>query len=496
MISRPLIPLLIGLALGLSSCAAPAATQEPTQGLSVVATTPILADITEQVAGDRARVRALIPPGADPHTHEPGLRAVRDIANADLALRTGLLLEPASLTATVEQSTPEDTPVVAVAEEISRYGVELIPLVENVTLDAVWLGLRVQGGDEQVRLRLDKVRGPGEVAAYITTTFGLPEVVFNSADRTAANTTVLPADAHTHVSWAFTDPGVYELDFHAEVPGHVVDPTTVTVAVGVDGATGTSISTPEVVDAGHVDITADLHEGAITLLRDARHGAREALNPARTVIAVPGTTLQPIPGDPAFRFLGRPGQETYLLPQAVLGRHVHGEIDPHVWHDIGAVQAMVQVIRDELIAVDPAGAPHYHQHGADYLAALDTTDRYVRERIATIPPQHRHLVTSHHGYAYLGRAYGLRIAGFVSPNPAVEPSPRDLTALTRTLQNLRVPAVFLEPHLAARPTPLTQTAHRLGVRVCPIHGDTLDADAPDYLTFMTSNADSLAECLA
>ena len=39
--------------------------------LSVVTTTPILADLTRNVAGDRATVTSMVPSGADPHTYEP-----------------------------------------------------------------------------------------------------------------------------------------------------------------------------------------------------------------------------------------------------------------------------------------------------------------------------------------------------------------------------------------------------------------------------------------
>lgn len=89
----------------------------------------------------------------------------------------------------------------------------------------------------------------------------------------------------------------------------------------------------------------------------------------------------------------------------------------------------------------------------------------------------------------------MSIAGFVTPNPSVEPSPRDLIALTRTLENLEVPAVFLEPELARGATVLGETADRLGVRVCPIYGDTFDTTVTTYLDLMAANARSLADCL-
>lgn len=478
--------------VALSACAPATGSEHDGRETSVVVTTPILTDLTRQVAGERAAVTGLMPPTADPHTFEPGLRAVRDIANADLALTHGLLLEQQALITTVTNSSPAGTPVTAVAEKASTYGATLIPLVENVALDAVWLGLRAAPaeGSEPVPLSLREVRGPGDVAAFITSTFGTPEVLFNSADGLDDKDTVLlPPGAHTHVSWAFSSPGVYELDIASgELPA-----ATVTVAVGVDAAASISMVNPVVIDAGHVDIAA----GETNLIGDAPDGADRAHRyPLEsTVIAVPSSTLQPIPGDPGYRFLGRPGQETYLLPQAVLGRHVHGEIDPHLWHDVANVQAMVEVIRDELSAVDPAGAAVYHANAAAYLARLDELDATIKTTLSTIPARHRHLITTHHGYSYLGRAYGMSIAGFVTPNPSVEPSPRDLIALTRTLENLEVPAVFLEPELARGATVLGETADRLGVRVCPIYGDTFDTTVTTYLDLMAANARSLADCL-
>jgi ABC-type Zn uptake system ZnuABC Zn-binding protein ZnuA len=62
--------------------------------LSIVTTTPILADLTRQVAGDRATVTSMVPSGADPHTYEPSLRDVRTVVYSRVALSNYLMLEP------------------------------------------------------------------------------------------------------------------------------------------------------------------------------------------------------------------------------------------------------------------------------------------------------------------------------------------------------------------------------------------------------------------
>lgn len=216
---------------------------------------------------------------------------------------------------------------------------------------------------------------------------------------------------------------------------------------------------------------------------------------SRVVIDVPSKSIVEIPGDPQYRFLGQPGGQVYQLAQAVLGKHVHGEIDPHLWQNVRNVEAYAKLIRDTLIAKDPGGAAGYRANAERYLTELDQTDRYVRDTIARIPKANRYLVTTHDGFAYLAKAYGVPVAGFVTPNPATEPSLADRRRLTETIRNLRVRAVFLEPNLRARSSELTQVAAEQRIPVCPIYGDTLDGGAPTYLDMMRFNAATLLRCL-
>lgn len=82
----PRVIVALGLIGALAGCAVDSTATEADGGKAkVVATTSILADIVANVAGDAAQVTGLIPPGADAHSYELGLRAVRDIAYADVS---------------------------------------------------------------------------------------------------------------------------------------------------------------------------------------------------------------------------------------------------------------------------------------------------------------------------------------------------------------------------------------------------------------------------
>ena len=510
-------------------------------GLRIVATTGILADLARNVVGEHAHVSALVPDGADPHSFEPTPRAMRDIALADLAFSNYLMLEEQSIIRAIDANKGADATHIALAEEASGYGAEIIPLVESRSLDAVWLGLRVattsadagtklapgtKRGDA-TRLGLVSADGPGTVFAFVTGTFGRPEKVFDSSlpENSRDNITNLPPGAHTHMSWAFTEPGVYTLRFRAtpaasgtlgnkqsgtlgnksgnsnqaaDASGAVTSTLRIAVGVSPDKATadmpaGTAAAEPRIVSKGHADITADIVNRRLVMRVD--EPKPEDIPLENTVIHVPPKASQPIPADPAFRFIGRPGTDVYQLPQAVLGKHVHGEIDPHLWHDVTNAQAYVEVIRDQVIKKDPRNASRYRSNASAYISRLDEVDDYVARSIKSIPERNRNLVTTHEAYGYLANRYGLDVAGSVSPSPGQEPSLAERRRLAATLRDLNVPSVFIEQTAGTTAQSLRDAAQLAGVGVAPIWGDAFTPGVDTYELLMRANADSLARSL-
>lgn len=489
--------LIAATALTLAGCGA--ATSAGDGRLQVVTTTSLLRDMVEQVGGERVHATSLVPDGADPHVYEPTLRDVRDVVYADVAFSNYVLLEQHSVIKTLDANLRAGVPNVSLAEDATKYAAEVIPLVENVNLDTIWLGLRARGttGTDRtsdVELTMTHASGPGDVFGYLTGTFGATEGYFDGAQGTAT----LPADAHTHMSWVFTRPGLYTATFAARLKTKTrttpLGQATFTFAVGVRPPAGATV-----LDQGHADITADLDARRVVLLHDPQGGGEHAqvrLDPQDVVIDVPSKAIAEVPAGREFRFMGRAGEQIYQLPQAVLGKHVHGEIDPHLWQNVRNAMAYAELIRDTLVAADPAGATDYRANTDAYLARLDALDRHVRRSIAAIPKARRSLVTTHDAFGYLAAAYGIQVAGFVTPNPAVEPSLADRRKLTETIRNLRVPSVFLEPGLAGRSTTLREVAEETGARLCPIYSDTLDSAVGTYEAMMRFNADSLRRCLS
>ena len=508
---------LTAVALLIAGCTAKPALTADADRLQVVTTTGLLRDMVEHVGGDRVDVASLVPDGADPHSYEPTLRDARNAVYADVAFSNYAMLEEHNVIKTLDANLRDGAVSVSIAEEAVKYAAELIPLVENVALDTVWLGLRSIGDpaavgasrSSEVEVSLTGVSGPGDVFAYLTGTFGETDVYFDSSDGFdestgfGDDTMTLPVDAHTHLSWAFSRPGVYELTFRSQLridrasrPIGIGDATFV-FAVGVDPS---DADRPDavVLDHGHADITANLATGRMEVRFDHRHGGshtHDVLTADEVIIEVPAKARAEVPAGSQFAFLGRAGTPIHQLPQAVLGKHVHGEIDPHLWQNARNGMAYVQLIRDTLIAADPQHAREYTSNASAYLVEIEAADAHLRDRISEIPAPRRHLITSHDAFGYLAAEYDIEIAGFVSPNPATEPSLADRRRLSETLRTLRVPAVFVEPNHAARSSTLTELAAEAGVDVCLIYGDALDDEVTGYVDLLRFNADSLHRCL-
>mgnify|MGYP000875162226 CR=1 FL=1 len=77
--------------LVLTSCGSTPQTES--NDLTVLASTSFLADIVQNVAGDRLQVQSLLPIGADPHAYQPVPADIAKIAESDLLILNGLEYE-------------------------------------------------------------------------------------------------------------------------------------------------------------------------------------------------------------------------------------------------------------------------------------------------------------------------------------------------------------------------------------------------------------------
>ncbi|MFF3957719.1 anchored repeat ABC transporter, substrate-binding protein [Streptomyces sp. NPDC001890] len=493
---------LVATTLLVSGCRAGSGGQAEHAALTVSTTTAIIADLVRKVGGDRVDVASVVPQHGDPHSYEPSPGDATRIAKSDLVFSNGLLLEEPGIMKMIHTNAPKSTPKVPISEKLEQYGGSVIKLKEDLGLNVLWLGWAVEGevaGDgSQVRTTATKLEGPGDLHVYLTDTLGTPQSYVDSTDGfDRKDSFALPPEAHTHVNWVFSRPGTYRLTVQAQtetLDGRRAPAGSGTITFVVGGAPAPQGRT--VLDGGHADVAVHAQTRTVQVRSDDPTTGRRTHHPTDSVVlSVPGRAKASVPKEETYRFLGPPGADIWVLPQAVIGKHVHGEMDPHAWEDVANAEAYVRRIEAELIKADPEGRRAYERNAARYLKQLAALDDEVARKLARVPEANRKLITTHDAFGYLAHAYGMEVAGFVVPVPSREPSAAEIAELRATIRDKNVPAVFLEPNLAARADVLRRVAEDEGVGICTIYGDSFDDKIHDYVAMMRHNANELARCL-
>jgi ABC-type Zn uptake system ZnuABC Zn-binding protein ZnuA len=119
-----------------------------------------------------------------------------------------------------------------------------------------------------------------------------------------------------------------------------------------------------------------------------------------------------------------------------------GKPNPHLWTNPPMARCYAETVASVLAKADPANAEAYEANLADYAAKIDDLDRRMAEATATVPAEHRQLLTYHDAYAYFAAHYGWTVVGAVQPSDFEEPSPKEVADLIDQVRDEDIPAVF------------------------------------------------------
>ncbi|RME57086.1 MAG: manganese transporter [Caldilineae bacterium] len=120
------------------------------------------------------------------------------------------------------------------------------------------------------------------------------------------------------------------------------------------------------------------------------------------------------------------------------------QYDPHVWMDVKLWREVAQVIRDELMAFDPAHADAYQANAEAYLAQLDELEAWAQEQVQTVPAELRVLVTAHDAFHYFGQGYGFEVFAPQGISTASEAGVEDIRRTIDVVVTRDIPAIFVE----------------------------------------------------
>jgi ABC-type Zn uptake system ZnuABC Zn-binding protein ZnuA len=424
-------------------------TPAPAAVPPVLAVETFLADIAQNVAGDRLKVDALIPIGVDPHAFEPTPRDVTRIAKSQVLIANG-----------------------AGFEEWLKKVLDNAGGQRQLIEGAAGLASR------QAREGEEAVMSPAEKAEAICAEINNTKVEAFRAGPDAAAAAEL---AHEH-----------EGDAHA----HGMELLAVKLTAQADGSF-----------AGYIKLHAEKAGDFVV----ASHGGTLALTgpdgqavAAEEVLALTCSGLSTAlvielgAGEYLLQMSGFTGESAPLL-FGVAGGHQHDAGDPHFWLDPVSVIKYTENIRDGLIQADPAGKEVYTKNTDTYVAKLRELDTWITEQVKVVPQARRLLVTNHESFGYFADRYGFQIVGTVIPSVSTgaSPSAQQLARLVDRLEATSAPAIFLET--GANPQLANQLAREIRIKIVTdlyTHSVTESGgNAPTYIDMMHYNVQKIVEAL-
>lgn len=276
-------------------------------------------------------------------------------------------------------------------------------------------------------------------------------------------------------------------------------PLKITCTIGMIGNVAQEIGGEKVV------VTSLMGSGVDPHLYKASQGDLARLNEA-DVILYNGLHLEGRMADVLVGMASRVKtyQVTDQIDPALLREppEFQGNYDPHVWFDVSLWQKAAERIHAILVENRPDQKAYFDERAAAYQAKLTELHEYARTQIATIPENHRILVTAHDAFGYFGRAYGIEVLGIQGISTSSEYGLQDLNKLIDRIVAQNVQAVFVETSIShASIEALIAGAASKGhtVRL----GGTLFSDAmgeagtPEgtYLGMVRHNVDTIVEAL-
>jgi zinc/manganese transport system substrate-binding protein len=181
----------------------------------------------------------------------------------------------------------------------------------------------------------------------------------------------------------------------------------------------------------------------------------------------------------------------------------HGHPNPHLWPNIALAMRYAEIIRDGLVALDPAHKEGYFANSAVYLSKLRKLDKAISDCVRTIPENNRKLVTYHDSFAYFAPRYGMKVVAAIQPSDFSEPRPREIIRIIKQIKKEKVPAIFGSEVFPSKV--MEQIARETGVKfVDQLSDDELPA-APrnsfigmmaDNMTIMTGALGGNSDCMA
>lgn len=184
--------------------------------------------------------------------------------------------------------------------------------------------------------------------------------------------------------------------------------------------------------------------------------------------------------------------EEHHIEEGETDEHNHDSgIDPHFWTDPLTVKALVPLIVEALIHIDPDNSKLYLDNSLKFVSKLDSLDALVKSILADV--KGKPVLLFHPSFRYFLKRYELKYIGSIEPSPGKESSPKFLAEVVAKLQAEGAKAVFYEPQLPNNPA--KAVAEASGAKVYELDPNGGTPGRKTYFELIIYNAETLKKAL-
>jgi zinc transport system substrate-binding protein len=166
--------------------------------------------------------------------------------------------------------------------------------------------------------------------------------------------------------------------------------------------------------------------------------------------------------------------------------------DPHAWLDPAVARAWVAAIADPLATADPAHADRYRATAARVDARIADLAQDLAADLAVVGDAP--ILVQHDAYAYLARAFGLRVVGAVLLGDGTGAGALRLARLAAAAEDGRIACAFAEPGYPDGPLRAALAGTAVPMGTLDPEGRALDPGPDLYATLMRDLARELSAC--
>lgn len=173
--------------------------------------------------------------------------------------------------------------------------------------------------------------------------------------------------------------------------------------------------------------------------------------------------------------------------------HDHQGHDPHAWLDPQNAHLWLDVIAEELAALDPEHADAYAANASEGKAELETMIREINTELDRF--RGTNFIVFHDAYHYFENRFDISAAGSISLGDASDPSPARIAEIRDKVAELGIACVFAEPQFDPGLVQTVVQGSDIAVGVLDPLGSDLTPGPDLYPQLIRNLAENLTACL-